>query len=337
MREYIERYYLRKIFQNIKYNPHHDASGRFSTSDEAHSIVARDGTRTIGPKHPDNIKKGIVSAKYHSINDVPSIQSYVNENKAFSSVDGKGSAALLAIAKDQGFDGKPQVVDDLDQYVATGEPELFRGTKGEGYAEQLQSGDYFPGLGCYGNGTYMAYGPEAKNEARKYATTDGEIVRCTLHKDAKTINYNDLENKMTEYAKTFQSDMNKAKINNDTKEIERLTRLGTTVNDFGHFAAAQGYDAIVKEFKVLGADTGEKYYVVLNRTAMRIQKKILKGSSGYKSMNITPEISRQLALVLNTEYFKQLSIQERIAFVNRTTNGKINEQDRRLMNIVLKK
>jgi len=41
-----------------KYNPHHDHLGRFSTAGEAHLIVARDGTRTPGPKnplHPNNL------------------------------------------------------------------------------------------------------------------------------------------------------------------------------------------------------------------------------------------------------------------------------------------
>jgi len=37
-----------------KYNPHHNHLGQFSTAGEAHISVARDGTRTLGPKHPDN-------------------------------------------------------------------------------------------------------------------------------------------------------------------------------------------------------------------------------------------------------------------------------------------
>ena len=37
-----------------KYNPHHGARGRFSIGDEAVWHVSRDGSRTKGPKHPDN-------------------------------------------------------------------------------------------------------------------------------------------------------------------------------------------------------------------------------------------------------------------------------------------
>lgn len=46
------------LVEYVKYNPHHDARGRFSIAGEAHLIVARDGTRTLGPKnpnHPDNL------------------------------------------------------------------------------------------------------------------------------------------------------------------------------------------------------------------------------------------------------------------------------------------
>lgn len=42
------------LIHDIKYNPNHDARGRFSRTSEAHWIVSRDGMRTLGPKHPNH-------------------------------------------------------------------------------------------------------------------------------------------------------------------------------------------------------------------------------------------------------------------------------------------
>ncbi len=84
---------------------------------------------------------------------------------------------LRELARDQGFDGLPEVVTSkqMDEYVANGERELFRGLDsygmkgktGENLAEQLRSGDMYVGTGLFGNGIYVAYGVD-KYDAEAY-------------------------------------------------------------------------------------------------------------------------------------------------------------------------
>jgi len=42
------------LIQEIKYNPYHDAHGRFSGGHNAHLVIGRDGSRSFGPKHPQH-------------------------------------------------------------------------------------------------------------------------------------------------------------------------------------------------------------------------------------------------------------------------------------------
>src|SRR6266702_4069621 len=41
-----------------KYNPNHGADGRFGTGENAHTVVGADGSRSLGPAHPDYVAPG---------------------------------------------------------------------------------------------------------------------------------------------------------------------------------------------------------------------------------------------------------------------------------------
>jgi hypothetical protein len=184
--------------------------------------------------------------------------------------DYEGDPFLRELNKIQGYDGLPHVVDDdvLSEYVNAGEIELYRGMytptraasrdlnvtevvydteDGRAFSDHYRDGDFFAGLGVYGNGTYSAYGEGARTTASGYAS-GGEMVRMTLKADARVIEYDDLLRLQNEPAFIGQFDAGE------------LANMG----DAGRFATALGYDAI---------DVSQRgYMVVLNRTATRVSK-----------------------------------------------------------------
>jgi len=197
--------------------------------------------------------------------------------------DGGEDAALNTLLREQGFNGKGNVISkaEIDRYINAGERELFRGVSEAKFADQFRDGDLFAGLGTYGNGTYTAYGSgkldtgkfggEGLKVAKDYAGSKGTIVRMTLKSDAKVVGYDDLLGEMMDYEDVLFDKLAKAKTAKERAAIEAEQLL---IKDFGRFATMRGYDAIdVRR---------EKYLVVLNRTALRIQKENfdLKGDGG---------------------------------------------------------
>jgi hypothetical protein len=161
-----------------------------------------------------------------------------------------------AIIREQGFDGLPHVVTrrELDRYVAAGEVELFRGVTEARFADQLRSGDFFVGRGGEVAGMYTAAGPHALVIARQYAAFgDGTVIRMSLKRAARVVQWRELEMQEAvalEGTVAMSADIARAVYN----ELARL-------------AAFLGYDAIhIVEFPEVD------YYVVLNRTALRVQR-----------------------------------------------------------------
>lgn len=161
---------------------------------------------------------------------------------------GDEDIALKDLAAKNNFDGRPELVDNdvLDERIDAGWTELYRGMgstteEGNRFADQFKSGDYFAGFGTNGNGTYTAFGDQAKSVADNYGST---TVRMALRPDAKIVDSSDLFSEM--FTKTATMSTNERKI----------------ALDFGRYATMQGYDAIN-----LG---NPKYMVVLNRTALAV-------------------------------------------------------------------
>lgn len=130
-----------------------------------------------------------------------------------------GDSVLDAIAKRQGFDGKPRILDGRGflQAEQAGWKKFYRGIDGgkeeaQRYSDQLKYGDYRAGHGIYGNGTYVATGktvirrapqtyeyeavldPTASEKvARYYAGGFGKVTVGFLDPKARVINYLELE------------------------------------------------------------------------------------------------------------------------------------------------
>jgi len=186
---------------------------------------------------------------------------------------------LRNLMKEQGFLGKPRVVDagEFQKLVDQGSVPIYRGMGGEtqeivnGYTQTLLTGETpFIGRGFFGDGTYFATDRGiADNFAKSNASGDiefkfGEVVEGVLDPQAKVIDVEDLWKLRNEY-------------------VERMPYHGELAqayeDDIGLFATTQGYDAIVNRNPMIGytADGQRKYapgsyYTILNRTAL-----ILKG------------------------------------------------------------
>lgn len=177
--------YYFDLFYQQKYNPHHDAQGRFSSADGAVTIVHQDGTREKGPMHPDNLS-GIHKIQAKDFEETEAFKKVLDGTTDLTEKydSKKGDVFLFDLQHELGADGKPDIVssEELDQHIADGEPELFRGVSQEQFGEQFKDGDLYAGSGCYGNGTYTATGSKAKQYADKYAGAQGVILRMSLKK-----------------------------------------------------------------------------------------------------------------------------------------------------------
>lgn len=199
--------------------------------------------------------------------------------------------------EEQGFTGKPELVSskELDAAIRGGDLEMYRGVGSNDpelakkYLTDFQSGDLHPGTGMWGSGTYAAVpvadanaqgpafgkispkkftradGEEIETpfgEARAYATAGHEhgwVFRMALRKDARIGKYDDL-------------------VKEQERFIARLERQGASEDKiawhrgFGRWATAAGYDG----FFINATNSQSGYFVLLNRTAVRVQRKAIK-------------------------------------------------------------
>jgi len=182
-----------------------------------------------------------------------------------------------AIVRLQNFDRLPEFTDYgcINKMVAKGCVELNRGLSGTKgvpallYARELIRGPMYPGtLSSLGNGIYLAttgdYAdtpinppmfPNLSKTAVKYASNDdsGVILRCALKESAKILDFDDVR-----------------AIARDNRNRVRDAQ----VTDFGALTAALGFDAFFRDDTFDGS--GEKVYVVVNRTALTFQREVLQ-------------------------------------------------------------
>lgn len=168
-----------------------------------------------------------------------------------------GVPALGHLYDAQNFHGKPRIGTDAEiraQIKAGGLP-VARGLQREDHLHDFMYGEkHFPGTGFYGNGSYFGHGPNAKEVAQGYAGESGRAVHGVLHPEAKIGHYEDIDRQRV--AERAQ---------NTDPMLDRHVYA-----DVGHFAAAKGYDAYTLHGVL-------PYTVVLNRSALTLSPKTLKG------------------------------------------------------------
>lgn len=172
-----------------------------------------------------------------------------------------GDEQLAALAKKQGFDGKPDVVNskDMDQLVADGRhTEIFRGVtgvKGKSAAalvEQFRTGDYYAGLGIHGSGTYTSH--DRKTAFQFAGSKKQGVLRAAIRPEAKVIGYDEL---YKGYKAHYDS-------------LPEGSVARRVWSDPGIYAAARGYDAIrvVQVNRLTQQVDRPDWFIILNRTAV---------------------------------------------------------------------
>lgn len=196
----------------------------------------------------------------------------------------EGDRALAELGHAQGFDGKPDVVTEaqLEQYAKKGEVELWRGdTNNHGnYTDDLMMGEYHPGLGIRGSGTYAQQAEvNGQDTAKSYARQGGDkgtITRMTIKKDARVITLQELRQKAAARQWSAQNDATAARARGDRAALKRaetlewLTSPHSSERGYSRFAVALGYDAI----NVNGDTGGNGQWIILNRTALRFSHQV---------------------------------------------------------------
>lgn len=223
--------------------------------------------------------------------------------------DEHGDSAMLAVARAQGFDGKPDVISDadLDARIAGGDRELFRGVKdtngGDGssarYASQFSHGEYFPGAGFWGSGIYTAHADdkrmtELQDEFRDEPRNPDGSIKDPLARKMQDRDQGKVRNAAYQsaagYAGAHGTVMRMALDKNarvaDGEQLRAewkatMAALGREqppdVNkmilytDMGRYAAARGYDAV----DLSSLTPGEM--LVLNRGALHVSARTSDG------------------------------------------------------------
>lgn len=191
--------------------------------------------------------------------DIPDMVEAVRE---FDERD--GDLALRDIYERQGFDGLPEVIpaDQWDQFLKDNKDHIpaFRGVRARRYGdpatervEAFRSGDYWPGVGMYGNGTYTS---SVRKGGEMYADDETGLIEMAIRPDAKILDWRRTGKRFDPTAIDIEP--------SDAYDFEEVFR------DPGRAAAMQGYDVMVIEQRDSDIP-GEKYYVILNRTAVVVK------------------------------------------------------------------
>lgn len=170
-------------------------------------------------------------------------------------------------------DGKPSILSDVE-YNAIKSPTLYRGIAPQSrlrsdittnsttkeMADEFFKGDSpFPSRGVYGDGVAYA-SPAYKEIALNYATNGGKqphggvIIEFKLKTDAKVITYEDALD-------IFRKISSKG----DSKLLFNPKQQKAVNKEVGKAMNSLGYDAIIKHN---GDDTGQDFYVILNRASL---------------------------------------------------------------------
>lgn len=161
-------------------------------------------------------------------------------------IRGDEDLLLKEMCRIAGYDKTPRIVTktEMDEAVAQGATEVWRGVGTGKYAEQFRSGPYWAGQGTHGNGTYTT---DDKKMSASYSNYDEKaLLRIAIPAAAKVITYAALCDEM---------------------RAERGALWGlpseVALNDEGRYAVTKGYD-------VIHATSGR--YVILNRGAVLVEE-----------------------------------------------------------------
>ena len=110
-----------------------------------------------------------------------------------SSSENFGDPYFRTMTTGMGVDNGARIYSDsqIDEFVAAGEIEIFRGVKEESMAREFVEGASNPGRGVYGAGYYAS---DVRVTARAYAGAieGGSVVRMTIASDARVVDWDQM-------------------------------------------------------------------------------------------------------------------------------------------------
>lgn len=211
---------------------------------------------------------------------------------------------MMGMAKVTGLSGPP-THGDVDAAIADGAREIHRGVlpfKGsksldakssDQIIDEFKTGPYEPGTGNHGSGFYFttskpvadyyAKGPVARQGFKAKTVEGGKTMRAALKKDAKVIEFGDLEKLQKQWHLENKANFDHEVIMNGFKARPGMIHAAVTDLTFepGKFAAMMGYDAIEVPLKyrtdkgykkrlqkLIGSDDLGNEIVVINRGAL---------------------------------------------------------------------
>ena len=184
---------------------------------------------------------------------------------------------MAAILHSRGGDRAPHIESEtqIQNRVANGERELWRGVEEPRYATMFKGGPLRLGTGIMGSGVYIAFGKEGRQYASGYTGQGrGALLHMTLDKDAKVGDWQTVANEMAR----------------EGKSLFNTPDGRCFFSDVGLYGAAKGYDALISERLGMG--------LLLNRNKVRvarenaIEKSLTAGDAG---------LSRRVARSMDTE------------------------------------
>ncbi|GAB2719130.1 YwqJ-related putative deaminase [Nocardia thraciensis] len=185
--------------------------------------------------------------------------------------------ALGMICREQGFDGLPAVAaaEDLDELIAAGGREFFRGVTVPWHVDNFRHGDYFPGRSMItemGNGTYVT----TKRDAALLFYADNrqdQVIRMVLYPGARTTDEDHLRAVQRAELDSVAGELGRLVTQRQTREViareEALVARRAVLSDLGRLAAALGYDAYATHGSL--PRYNDQYWVILNRTAVMVE------------------------------------------------------------------
>lgn len=190
--------------------------------------------------------------------------------------DQKEDLFLKDYLNEKGFGGLPEVLtkDELDEYIHSGEIELFRGINGYPiYCDYFREGPLFVGCGFTGNGIYAAYGVDVYGEtALQRASNYGPyILRMSLKTGARVISFDDIAQLFNKIGARIDAEIdNLEQLKGSSRMIQTALKNRKNyklmiLSDYGRFAATLDCDAI--DIKA------NHEMLILNRTMLRVQDK----------------------------------------------------------------
>jgi len=152
---------------------------------------------------------------------------------------------MTSLAKREGKDGTPDVIDDadIDGHVADGEVEVWRGVSKAQWADQFESGEYAAGLGPVVNGYYastragtaanhMSLPSSDQGTPEDIAKREGVMQRMTIKKDARVLELSDYDS-----SRLAESDPELLRFYDNVRSVQK-TRLRLLTRELDEWRGA---------------------------------------------------------------------------------------------------